>query len=378
MRLQSRASGGVRLEPGSSGTSAVAAAVLLGAALLAGAAVSSTSIARAAVAAPAPSLRELVGQRFVVAMRGTSPSRLLLARIRRGEIGGVILFGGNIESAGQLRRLTSTLQQAAYYSGRLPLLVATDQEGGRVRRLPWVGPVRPAFELGRLAPARIRAEGRRAGLGLRAAGINVNLAPVADVPAAGSFMAAEQRTFATTPSGVGRAATAFARGLEDARVAAVLKHFPGIGRSVRNTDRSVVEITASRRALERGLAPFRMALRAGAPIVMLSNATYRAIDEEPAGWSPRLLELLRDEFGFRGVTITDSLDGAAASRKRSVAAVAVLAAEAGVDLLLITGSEASSAAAFERVLSVASRRSLSRAELRRSYERIGMLKRAYG
>ncbi len=99
-------------------------------------------------------MRELVGQRFVVAMRGTSPSPSLLGRVRRGEIGGVILFGSNIVDRGQLRRLTATLQRAAREARRPPLLIATDQEGGGVRRLPWAGPFPSTTELGRLGHAR--------------------------------------------------------------------------------------------------------------------------------------------------------------------------------------------------------------------------------
>jgi beta-N-acetylhexosaminidase len=341
--------------------------------------VSATGAARAATTAPGePSLRELVGQRFVVAMRGTAPSRALLDRIRRGEVGGVILFGANIESPTQLRSLTTTLQQAAREAGQPRLLVATDQEGGRVRRIRWAGPDQPAVALGRLMPARIRVEGRQVGLALRAAGVNVDLAPVADVPVSGSFLAAEQRVFATSDAAVGAAVTAFARGLADARVAAVAKHFPGIGRATRNTDRSAVEIGASRQALERDLAPFRAAVGAGTPIVMVSNATYPAVDSKPAGWSPRVLGLLRNELEFRGVTITDALDGAAATRGRTLSSVAVLAAQAGVDLLLLTGTEASSAAAFEHVVAVAERGGISRPALLRSYGRIMELKRVYG
>ena len=106
-----------------------------------------------------PTVRELVGQRFVVALSGTSPSPALLGRVRRGEIGGVILFGSNIESPAQLRRLTATLQEAARDGGRPPLLIATDQEGGQVRRLPWAGPRPATTALGRLEPAAIRARG---------------------------------------------------------------------------------------------------------------------------------------------------------------------------------------------------------------------------
>lgn len=326
-----------------------------------------------------PGVRELVGQRFVVAMRGTSPSAALLARIRRGEVGGVILFGANVESLTQLRRLTSALQLAAREAKRPPLLIATDQEGGRVRRLPWAGPANSAAELGRTGARRIRDEAQASGRALRLAGVNVDLAPVGDVPAAGSFMAIEQRTFASTPAAVAVAAVAFSRGLGAARVAATVKHFPGIGRATRNTDRAALAIAATMAELVRtDLLPFRSAIAAGAPIVMISNAIYPALDAKPAPWSPRIQRLLRRELGFTGVTITDALESAATTRGRALPAVAALAAQAGVDLLLLTGSEASSAAAFERVAVVAEQGRISAAELQVSYGRVLALKRTYG
>lgn len=326
-----------------------------------------------------PTVRELVGQRFVVAMRGTSPSPALLDRIRRGEIGGVILFGANVQSVRQLRHLTSTLQRAARDARRPPLLIATDQEGGRVRRLPWVGPAQSTSELGRLRAARIRDEAIASGKGLRIAGVNLDLGPVADVPGAGSFMALEQRTFASNATAVAEATAAFIRGLAAARVAATVKHFPGIGRATRNTDRSAVAITATQADLgRRDLLPFRSAIDAGVPVVMISNANYPALDAKPAPWSTKIQSLLRRELGFDGVTISDALDGAAATRGRSLPSVAVLVAQAGIDVLLLSGSEASSATAFERVVAVAERSRISASSLKASFNRILALKRAYG
>ena len=326
-----------------------------------------------------PTVRELVGQRFVVAMDGTSPSRALLGRVRRGEIGGVILFGSNIENPTQLRRLTTALQEAARTAGRPPLLIATDQEGGRVRRVPWAGPLPSTTALGQLSPAAIRVQALASGRALRLSGVNVDLAPVADVPRADSFMALEERTFSAVPATVAGATVAFAKGLAGARVAAAVKHFPGIGRATRNTDRSAVEIGASRAELsDADLVPFSAAIAAGAPIVMISNATYPALDSKPAPWSPRIQSLLRGELGFQGVTISDALDGAAATRGRGLASVAALAAQAGVDLLLLTGSEVSSAAAYERVAAVAERGGISPVALRASYARIVALKRMVG
>ena len=347
-------------------------------AALVAAAVVSVAAPRAQAVAPTPSTRELVGQRLMVAMHGTQPSPALRARVRRGEVGGIILFGSNITSPAQLRRLTAGLQSAARAAGRPPLLIATDQEGGSVRRLPWAAPAESATELGGSSPATIQREALLAGRALRAGGVTVDLAPVADVPGQGSFMAAADRTFGASGAVVGRSVTAFVRGLAAARVAAAAKHFPGIGRATSNTDSSLVEIRSSRGVLESDLVPFRAAIGAGVPMVMISNATYPALDSKPAPWSPRIQALLRGELGFKGVTITDALDGAAATRRRTLQSVAVLSAQAGIDILLFTGSETSSAAAYERLVTAAAADRIPAAGLRRSYDRILALKQAYG
>jgi len=294
-------------------------------------------------------------------------------------VGGIILFGANIESRALLTRSIEAMQQAARMAGRPPLLIATDQEGGAIRRLPWAGPALATSELGRLSPARIQSEARAAGRQLRSAGINVDLAPVADVPAPGSFMALEGRTFASNASRVATAVTAFAQGLASARVAAAVKHFPGIGRATRNTDRAAVALPATLGELTRtDLLPFHKAIAAGAPLVMISNATYPSLDAKPAPWSPRIQVLLRAQLSFEGVTITDALDGAAASRGRTIDGVASLAAQAGIDLLLLTGSESSSDRAYESVVRAAEHGKISVAALRRSAARIASLKKAYG
>jgi beta-N-acetylhexosaminidase len=357
-------------------------AVMAGAALLAallGPAVASADPAGGwGSAATPPTVAELVGQRLVVALRGTTPSPQLLARVRRGEIGGVILFGGNVATATQLRSLATRLQAAARAGGRPPLLVAVDQEGGEIRRLPWAGPAASAADLGRESPVAVRRAARAAGVTMRSAGVNLDLAPVLDVPAPGSFMAAEQRTFSSSPARVGLLATAFTAGLADAGVFATAKHFPGIGRAVRSTDRSAVTLSASVAALDRDLDPFRRAVAAHVPVVMLSNASYSAFGPAPAAWSAPIQALLRHELGFRGVTITDALEPAAATRGRTLSAAALLAVRAGVDLVLLTGSEASSAAVFRMLVANAADGGISRASLLTSNVRILALKQQIG
>ena len=334
-------------------------------------------VAAGAPAAPAPELKELVGQKLVVRMDGTSPSASLLARARRGQIGGVILHGFNFSSAAQLRSTTHRLQRAAADGGRPRLLIAVDQEGGQVATVRWAPPTVPPRQMASAATAR--AQGRSTGTALRALGIDVDLAPVADVPVSPAvFMA--RRSFSSSAAQTARLATAFAAGLADRGVIATVKHFPGLGFATRNTDKEVVRITASRSALAPGLRPFRAAVGARVPLVMLSNAVYDAYDRHSAaGWSRAIgTTLLRGRLGFRGATITDSLDGAAHARGVPTDVPAVRAAAAGVDLILVTGSEAASLSVYTSLLRAALDGRISETRLAASYRRIVALKQNRG
>lgn len=305
------------------------------------------------------------------------PSPGLLARIRAGRVGGVILMGHNVRSAPQVRALTARLRAVARSAGRR-LLIVTDQEGGLVRRFPWAPPAASAVELGRLGEAALRRRGRETGTALERLGVDVDLAPVADVPLdERSFVAIQERGFSTVPNRVARSVTAFSAGLLDAGVAPTLKHFPGLGRARRTTDRVAVTLTADRGLLAPGLVPYRRAIAAGVvPLVMLSNASYTAYGGEPAAWSPEVLAELR-ALGFRGVTITDALEPLAATRGVALDETAVRAAAAGVDLLLFVGSERSSASAHDAVLAAARSGRLTRAALERSAARIDELAATY-
>jgi beta-N-acetylhexosaminidase len=341
-------------------------------------------VAPAATTAPAPSaaagpsLAQLVGQKLVVRMDGLVPSADLLGRIRRGEVGGVILFGSNITTRTALIALTRTLRRAAVAGGQPNLLIAVDQEGGPIKRIPWIAPWLSASQMGRICLASAaRSQGASTGWALRALGINVDLAPAADVPvSSSSFMYRAGRTFAFSSTRTARLADAFATGLESAGVLPVMKHFPGIGFATRNTDSSVVTIMASKAALDPGLLPYRTAIGHHIPLIMLSNATYTAYDPlNAAGWSRAIDQaLLRRQLGFAGVTITDSLDGTAAARRLTTRLLAVRAARAGADLILTTGSEAATRAVYAELLRKAEDGWIPTATLRASYDRIVALK----
>jgi beta-N-acetylhexosaminidase len=348
-----------------------AAVVALAIVLLAGAAVSAATPA-------VGTLQRLVGQRLIVAMDGTTPSPSLLARIASGEVGGVVLFGRNLTTKSALVALTSQLHRAAADAGQPRFLIAVDQEGGTIKRIPWAPPTLSPPQMGALASTPIaQAHGLATGQALKALGIDVDLAPIADVPAStSSFLYLQRRTWSFSASRTASLAVAFAQGLRAGGVIPVLKHFPGLGYASLDTDLHMVTIRASRTALAPGLLGYRMAVGAGLPVVMLSNATYTAWDAHAAaGWSPAInTTLLRGQLGFRGVTMTDSLDGTAASRGLTASHLAERAATAGTDLILLTGSEATSRQAFAALLVDAESGKLPLTGLEASSNRIIALK----
>ena len=349
-----------------------AAVVALAIVLLAGPA--------ASAATPVGTLQRLVGQRLIVAMDGPTPSQSMLARIAGGEVGGVILFGRNLTTKSALVALTSQLHRAAADAGQPRLLIAVDQEGGTIKRIPWAPPTLSPPQMGALASTPIaRAQGLATGQALKALGIDMDLAPIADVPVStASFLYLQHRTWWFSASRTASLAVAFAEGLQAGGVIPVLKHFPGLGYATLDTDQHVVTIRASAAALAPGLLPYRMAVGAGLPVVMLSNATYTAWDAHAAaGWSPAInTTLLRGQLGFRGVTMTDSLDGTAASRGLTSSHLAERAATAGTDLILLTGSEATSRQAFAALLADAEAGKLPLTGLEVSANRIFGLKTA--
>jgi beta-N-acetylhexosaminidase len=319
-----------------------------------------------------------VGQKLVVSMSGTTPSADLLGRIRRGEVGGVILFGSNITTRAALLALTAKLRQAAASGGQPPLLIATDQEGGSVKRIPWAPPTLSPPQMGVIGLASTaRTQGALTGSALLGLGINGDLAPVADIPAStSSFMYQQGRAWSFSASLTATLSDAFARGLMSSGEVPAMKHFPGIGLATLNTDSHVVVISASKAQLAAGLPPYRLAIGHHVPMIMLSNATYTAYDPaNAAGWSRAIAQtLLRDQLGFTGVTITDSLTGTAAARGVSSSSLAIRAAIAGTDMLLVTGSEASTRAVYDTLLAKAQAGTIPRSTLESSYARILALK----
>ncbi len=239
-------------------------------------------------ARPRVKLSQLVGQHLMGRFTGTKPGASFLRRIARGELGSVILVSSNITSVPAVAKTVAELQRAARRGGQPPLLVAIDQEGGAVKRLATMPPFESARQLGAHGdPALVARVGLATGRSLRAIGINLDLAPVLDVPRS-SRSVLGSRAFGTDPRTVARAGVAFANGIQAAGVAATAKHFPGIGTARANTDGADVIVRSPRSVLLPRLAPFEDAIRARVGLVMVSSARYPALDSSqlPALLSP--------------------------------------------------------------------------------------------
>ena len=289
----------------------------------------------------------MIGSMLMLGFRGADlpPGDAFLAQVRAGHVGHVILFdrdvttGGerNITSPQQLRQLTATLRAAS--PG--PLLIAVDQEGGRVRRLkPQKGfaDLPSAQSMGTGQPDKTRALARQLGKELAGLGISVNLAPVADVNSnpANPAIGALERSFSPNPALVAAHAIAFGQGLAQQGVIPALKHFPGQGGAQKDSHLGLTDITRSWNA-KADLAPYTQAFAQGWPgMVMLGHLFHTGLDAKyPATLSRTVVaDLLRGRMGWQGVVISDDMQMKAITDHYGMEQAVLLAVNAGVDILL--------------------------------------------
>jgi len=259
----------------------------------------------------------------------------LRALIRDGHLGGYFLTAAG-GTPGQIRDFAAELQDAA----RLPLLLATDFEGGDWNFLRSAAGPRPsAAEIGASGdPERARQQGREDAALLAGMGLNLNLAPVVDVLTNPDNPVLQNRCFGDDPALVARMAAAYLDGLCEGGVAGCLKHYPGLGAATLDPHQALPTVEWTRAELDTyGLAPFRALIAVGrAPMIMTTHVLMPALDpERPVSVSPTAIHgLLRKELGYDGVVISDSLAMGAITAKYPVAVAAVDALRAGTDLLL--------------------------------------------
>jgi len=262
----------------------------------------------------------------------TTAEAPLAASVAALGVGGVILLGPNIIDAAQVRALIAGLRRGSPRG----LLVAIDEEGGRVSRLrPILGSTPSARTLGQRPLADITTVASERGGVLGDLGFDLVLAPVVDADAGPAGGAVGDRAFATTPAEAGPRAAAFADGVRRAGVAATAKHFPGQGGLPDSHDGPVMSNTSPADLRAAATAAFGPAVNAGIGAVMMSHVTYRGLGPSPASLEPVAYALLRS-LGFGGVAITDAVGMDAIVKQWSLLEATVLALKAGADLVLAT------------------------------------------
>lgn len=250
-------------------------------------------------------------------------------------VGGILLTGRNVQSAGQVRALVSAITSRR----GAPLVVATDEEGGRVSTFGSILGYQPSARgAAALGTAALQSRAATLGRQLRDLGVTVDFAPVLDVTGAPDDAPIGDRSFSSDAATAAQDALAVARGLAAGGVTPVLKHFPGLGQSDADTHLTATVVTAPAWVLlYRDMLPFIKAIQAGAPAVMVGHAEYPSIGDSslPASLSPAIYQHLKS-LSFRGVSVTDSLGMGAVNLRFDFPLAAVKALQAGSDGLLTT------------------------------------------
>ncbi len=325
---------------------------------------------------------EALAQTFMLGWVGADPSPLILEWIKERRIGGVKIFGWNTEDTDKLVRAVGSLQAAALASPRaVPLLVATDQEGGWIRHVKGATSETPGnMAIGASGfPRDAYLSGFYIGREIAALGVNMNFAPTVDLYTNPDSILIGPRAFGRDPVKTAVLGAAFAKGLEAAGVIATAKHYPGHGDTALDSHGVLPEIDASVDLLwERELVPYRMLAKEGIPAIM---SGHLAFPRTPAGYEPAslsrwfLTDLLRKKIGFEGLIITDDLlmNGAAASAG-SLSRAARRALEAGNDVIMLSKTPALDDPIWENLVEACRRDRAFRGRVRDAARRVLVLK----
>jgi beta-N-acetylhexosaminidase len=282
-------------------------------------------------------LRKIAGQLMMVRLTGTELDAGSADFLRANRVRGVCLFRNNMTDAEQLVRLTTDLADAMGPEA----LIALDQEGGAVVRPTWVPAPPAAMSLGASNdPELARAVGAAVARAVRALGFNWNFAPVLDLNNNPHNPVIAERSFGADAVQATRIALAWMEGSESEGVACCVKHFPGHGDTHVDSHRDLPTVDKPLAELEQfEFAPFRMAA-ASAPAMMTAHIVYPALDPEfPATMSRAILTgILREQWDYRGVIITDGMDMHAIAHRYGAGPAAVRALVAGADMVMAIGS----------------------------------------
>lgn len=312
------------------------------------------------------SLEEKVGQLMMVGVDAQAPKQSSNEAVDTHHVGNIFIAGRTTAGSQATQKVISsfTSKVGPGTTHATPMLVATDQEGGEVQVLAGSGfsDIPSALDQSAQPRDQLVASARTWGKELAEVGVNMNLAPVADLvdiarPASNEPIGRWGREYGHDAATVSSQAGAFAEGMQASKVIPTYKHFPGLGRVKDNTDTSagVVDSTTTRSADTAVSVIFGAAIAAGAPVIMVSSATYSLIDPSaPAVFSSTIVtDMLRREMGFSGVVITDDVSAAVQVQDVSAGDRAVRAIRAGCDIVLASADPTVAADMVKALISTA-------------------------
>ena len=326
---------------------------------------------------------EVIGQLFMLAYPGDTPPELLFDWIEKRGLGGVKIFGWNAEDTGKLAAAVASLQKAALASKRgIPILVATDQEGGWIRHVKGATTQTPGnMSIGASGiPYDAYRSANLIARELLALGITMNFAPNVDLATRPRNPVIGPRAFGESPMESAVLGAAYARGTEDAGVIPTAKHFPGHGDTDLDSHGVLPVIRRSEAGLwERELVPFRLLSAEGVPAIMSAHLNFPLVtgDGLPASLSRKFMTgILRERIGFKGVAVTDDLfmAGAAGDSGLAFSEVCSRAIEAGNDLLMASRILALDDPAWRRLLAAYRTKPAFRERAREAAKRVLVLK----
>lgn len=325
------------------------------------------------------STEDLADQVLLLGFEGTDASAPFLADLGERQIGGAIVARENWVDAAAGTQLVGELRAAGSEGGRVAPLLAASQEGGEYRAFADLPPEQTELEIGDAGSvAGAEQWAAETSAALAAAGIDLNLSPVADVATLDSPLAG--RAFSDDPAAVAALTAAALRGCRAEDLACAPLHFPGLGAASQDTNQGPATVSLDAASLSsRDLEPFRAAVAERAPAVVLSLAFYGAYDTITPGAlaEPVATGLLRDELGFEGVAISDDLGSGAVRATGTTAKAAVQALAAGADLIQI-GAPEDQTGVREAILAAVESGELSEERLAQAAGRVLELKRAQG
>ena len=337
------------------------------------------------------SLEEKVGQLMMVGVDAQAPKQSSNEAVDTHHVGNIFIAGRTTAGSQATQKVISsfTSKVGPGTTHATPMLVATDQEGGEVQVLAGSGfsDIPSALDQSAQPRDQLVASARTWGKELADVGVNMNLAPVADLvdiarPASNEPIGRWGREYGHDAATVSSQAGAFAEGMQASKVIPTYKHFPGLGRVKDNTDTSagVVDSTTTRSADTAVSVIFGAAIAAGAPVIMVSSATYSLIDPSaPAVFSSTIVtDMLRREMGFSGVVITDDVSAAVQVQDVSAGDRAVRAIRAGCDIVLASADPTVAADMVKALISTARSDPAFAARVDESATRVLNLKKSLG